>query len=100
MNARRSIIVGEEPAGEPVMTIPEAVLNAPAVTHMTILGYLKMTGISGQHPASTLSAHGKAVVALSRRRGTTIEKVPDAKYGAVNAYDLRLLAEYFQPKEV
>ncbi len=100
MSQQRTIILdtaADIPACSPPADVlpPEVGLPLHLLTHMTILGYLKTKGLLANHPANTLSAHGKAVAKFSRLRGVPVGKVPDAKYGDVNAYAMTILDEYF-----
>lgn len=96
---QRSIIV-DTSAEMAEMPAAPAVTAGEAVTHMAVAAFIKQfkDHLPAPIAASSFGEHGKAIARLSRQRGFEIKKVPDARWGEVNAYSIELMKAYFQVK--
>lgn len=88
---------------EPVVEVPmpakaEVSTGVGELTHMTVTGFLKFHGILEKYESKGWSGHGRAIAALTRNKGLSIQPVPDARYGSVNAYPIEVLKSYFKVK--
>ena len=63
----------------------------PVATHMTIAGYCAERRVMCDRDAAT--RWGRLARAISDERGCEVRHVPDSRWGSVNAYDVRVLAE-------
>lgn len=61
---------------------------------MTVVAFVKLHGL--KVPPGELSGHGRNLSQLSRQRKIEIQKVEDARWGIVHAYNVNLLREYFE----
>jgi len=68
-----------------------ALPTAAAITHMTVAGYCSERRVSCDRDAA--SRWGRMARELSDLRGLEILSVPDARWGHVNAYEVKVLAE-------
>jgi hypothetical protein len=100
MTHKRSIIVdtSTEMAEVPQQSV---VPKDKPLTHMTVAAFLKQykDQLPGPINPATYGEHGKCISRLSREREIEIVKVPDARWGEVNGYNIALMKTYFQVKE-
>ena len=77
------------------------VAKAADLEYLSLTAYMKTykvkaKPIEGVDMSRVLGEHGRRLVQLSKRRGQEVRKVPDERWGAVNAYALSILRKYFQ----
>jgi hypothetical protein len=63
----------------------------PSPSRMSVAGYCGQRGIRCDRETAT--RHSRLAKALSEERGYEIAQIPDERWGHVNAYDVRILAE-------
>ena len=91
---KRSIIVDtaaarEGPAGQPVR-----VRGDGGRTHLSVEAFVALHDLK-LHPAE-LTRHCRALARLCRQRNLQAARSDDARWGAVNAYPVELLRQYFK----
>jgi hypothetical protein len=92
--SRRSIVV--DTTAE-VVDLSERSQSAPppkAMTHMTLTAFIKTYDLKLN--SKDFSGHGRTLSRLSRERGLEVQKLPDPRWGTVNAYDVELMKGYFK----
>jgi hypothetical protein len=96
MKERRSIVVDNDVEAAPLPT-RLTTSHPQALTHMGVLAFVKFHRLPSV-TAAEASGHGRTLAAKSRSLGFDIQKIPDARYGCINAYDVHLLMEHFGVK--